>query len=55
MVTDVQGWYDEERKVAVLTDPCTHCTWQGLMDAVSKDSGLVGEPGSAACGMGLRL
>lgn len=41
MVTDVQGWYDSENNVAKLTDPCLHCTRQGLLDDQYKDRGLV--------------
>lgn len=32
MVVDVQGWYDEKEKKAILTDPCVHCTMVGIMD-----------------------
>lgn len=39
MVVDVQGWYDQEAKKAVLTDPCIHCSEIGLLD--DKDRSLV--------------
>lgn len=37
----MQGWYDSENHIARLTDPCVHCTFQGLMDDKWKDRGLV--------------
>ena len=43
MVTDVQGWFNEDTKVAHLTDPCVHCVRQGLDDDSFKDGGLVGK------------
>lgn len=40
MVVDVQGWYDEDKQKAILTDPCVHCSVVGLLD--NEDRTLVG-------------
>lgn len=39
MVVDVQGWYDEDKQKAILTDPCVHCSVVGLLD--NEDRTLV--------------
>ena len=42
-MTDVQGWYNDKSKRALLTDPCVHCIRKGLLDDDFKDYGLTGE------------
>lgn len=43
LVTDVQGWFNQDEKRVYLTDPCVHCSRPNLMDDQFKDGGLIGE------------